>query len=40
MDERNIGGVPIYSSDGRLVGILTRRDLAVSGIVGNVRCPR
>lgn len=27
MDERNIGGVPITTADGRLVGILTRRDL-------------
>ncbi len=27
MDERNIGGVPIVREDGRLVGIITRRDL-------------
>lgn len=27
MDTRNIGGVPIVSEDGRLLGILTRRDL-------------
>lgn len=27
MDERNIGGVPIVGTDGKLKGILTRRDL-------------
>ncbi|WP_437224471.1 IMP dehydrogenase [Planctomicrobium sp. SH661] len=27
MDTRNIGGVPIVNEDGKLVGILTRRDL-------------
>jgi len=27
MDERNIGGVPIVAKDGKLKGILTRRDL-------------
>ncbi len=31
MDERNIGGVPITSADGKLCGILTRRDLRFLG---------
>ena len=27
MEQRNIGGVPVIASDGKLIGILTRRDL-------------
>ena len=40
MDQYNVSGLPITTADGRLVGIITRRDLRFLEELGPARSPR
>ena len=37
LDEHGVNGLPVVAEDGRLLGLITRRDLVASGLEGTVR---